>query len=760
MPLTLEASAPAPSLAAAHVDLERLSREQNVLLNSAGVGIAFIRNQAVVRCNPHFAKIFGFATPEEITGLHSADLHLSPEEFQALSRSAYASMARGKTFRTERRMRRHNGQIFWACLSGHLICTETPQDGAIWIIDDIDEHRQHKALLTTTLREKQLLFETAAVGIAYFKLGTLTRCNPHLADMLGYEPATLQKLTNTPTGMHASVAASPLQVLAHISAGSTGSFEGEITLQHRNGHSIECDARSRWVDPLDPSQGEAWILVDITERKHIQAMLTKAQTELERQVFERTNELSATIQTLHQEVEDRKRVQERIHWMAHYDPLTGLPNRTFLAERSKEAIAKAKAHGTPLAVIFLDLDRFKHVNDSLGHKVGDELLQAIAQRLRAVVRERDTVARLGGDEFILLLPGANAQGAARVAGKLQAASLEPYQIGHHELSMAPSMGIALFPQDGEDIDSLTQSADVAMYHAKLEGRNTYRFFTPQMHAKSVRALQLENAMRRALERKEFALHYQPQICMHSGTIRSVEALLRWNQAELGAISPAEFIPVAEDSGQILQIGEWVLRQAIGQLRTWHDAGFHHLKVSVNLSAIQFNQPQLPELVNRILQEANIAPHFLELELTEGVAIHDPKAATLTMDALHESGIWLSMDDFGTGYSSLSQLKRFQIYKLKIDQSFIRDLDHDSNDRAIVSAIVRMAQALGMQTTAEGVETQQQLDFLRKQGCDEAQGYWFSKPIAAEKISHLLQSYQPWLPHTPQQTGPDELHALI
>ena len=282
-----------------------------------------------------------------------------------------------------------------------------------------------------------------------------------------------------------------------------------------------------------------------------------------------------------------------------------------------------------------------------------------------------------------------------------------------------------------------------MYHSKLDGRNTYRFFTPQMHAKSVRALRLENALRRALERNEFSLHYQPQICLHTGEIRSVEALLRWNQAELGAVSPAEFIPVAEDSGQILQIGEWVLRTAIGQLRIWHQQGFSQLKVAVNISAIQFHQPQLPELISRILQESQISPHSLELELTEGVAIQDPKAATLTMDALRASGIWLSIDDFGTGYSSLSQLKRFQIYKLKIDQSFIRDIGHDSNDRAIVSAIIRMAQALGIQTTAEGVEKQAQLDFLREQGCDEAQGYWFSKPLPETQISSLLRSYRPW-----------------
>jgi predicted signal transduction protein with EAL and GGDEF domain len=367
------------------------------------------------------------------------------------------------------------------------------------------------------------------------------------------------------------------------------------------------------------------------------------------------------------------------------------------------------------------------------------LLVEIARRLRAVVRDRDTVARIGGDEFVLLLPGANAQGAARVAGKLQEASRQAYQIDRHELTIAPSMGIALYPRDGHDIDSLTQAADAAMYHAKQAGRNTYRFFTPQMQAQSLRALQLENALRRALERNQLYLHYQPQITLSTGRVRSVEALLRWEHPELGSVSPAEFIPVAEDSGQILQIGEWVLRSAMQQLQAWRSAGLQDLKVAVNLSAIQFHQQQLPEIINRILLDSDLPPDSLELELTEGVAIHDPRQATATMDRLREHGVRLAMDDFGTGYSSLSQLKRFEIYKLKIDQSFIQDLDHDSNDRAIVSAIIRMAQALGMQTTAEGVETEAQLEFLREQGCDEAQGYHFSRPLAPDALETFLRS---------------------
>lgn len=455
-------------------------------------------------------------------------------------------------------------------------------------------------------------------------------------------------------------------------------------------------------------------------------------------MHQRTRQLSETVENLHREINDRKHDQERIYWLAHYDPLTGLPNRTLLAERSHHAIRAASEGGTPLAVIFLDLDHFKHVNDSLGHRVGDALLVEIAKRLRAVVRDKDTVSRLGGDEFILLLPGANAHGAARVAGKLQEASRQHYQIGHHELTMAPSMGIALFPQDGADFDTLTQSADVAMYRAKLDGRNTYRFFTPEMQAQSVRALLLENALRRALERNQLHLHYQPQITIATGEIRSVEALLRWEHPDLGSISPAEFIPIAEDSGQILQIGEWVMQTALDQLQHWHTMGMDWLAMAVNLSALQFRQPQLPELVSRLLDSTSLRANRLELELTEGVAVDDPRSAIATMDQLHARGVRMSMDDFGTGYSSLSQLKRFQIYKLKIDQSFVRDLGNDSNDRAIVSAIIRMAQALGIRTTAEGVETSEQLSYLREQGCDEAQGYYFSKPLPAHQITALLQ----------------------
>lgn len=740
MSLFLGAVEKSLSLSTAYHLLARESPQPDHLLDGVPVGIALIKHRSIQCCNPYFAKITGFTDSTHAVGIQNVDFFPSRAAFKALERSAHSVLTQGQPFKTELQLRHRKGHLFWASLTGRLLHPQQPQDGALWVIDNLDEERQYRALLAADLQTKQQLFAATAAGVAYFRQGALTHCTPHLAHMLGYAAEQLIAQTNIPHSLFGSN--SPLHVLAQISTGSHGEFNGELTLRHAQGHYLECEARSRWIDPEDHRQGYVWVLHDISARQNTGLRLSKAQADLEQQYQACAQELSHATHQLQTETQERQRQQKHIDWMTHFDALTGLPNRTYLGTYSPALLQASRQSGDPLAIIFLDLDRFKHVNDSLGHKVGDALLQQIAQRLRTVVRDKDSVVRLGGDEFLVLLPGANQHGAERVAKKLQEASLQPYQIGLHELSMAPSMGIALFPQDGQDIDTLTQSADVAMYHAKKEGRNTYRFFSPQMYAQSVRALLLENAMRRALERDEFTLHYQPQICLHTGEIRSVEALLRWHQPQIGHISPAEFIPVAEESGQILKIGEWVLRQAIQQLQIWRRAGFQQLKVAVNLSAMQFHQPQLPELISRILLESEIPPAALELELTEGVAINDPQAATLTMDALREKGIWLSMDDFGTGYSSLSQLKRFQIYKLKIDQSFVRDVDRDPNDRAIVSAIIRMAQALGMQTTAEGVETQAQLDFLREQGCDEAQGYWFSKPVSAEHISALLARYQP------------------
>ena len=328
-----------------------------------------------------------------------------------------------------------------------------------------------------------------------------------------------------------------------------------------------------------------------------------------------------------------------------------------------------------------------------------------------------------------------------MAARLLAAVAEPFQIDAYELTTTLSIGIAMYPADGDSFDTLYQRADAAMYRAKQSGRNRYGFYTADLQERTARALLIENAMRRALERDQFELHYQPQVSLATGRTVGTEALLRWRHPDLGWISPAEFIPVAETSGMIVAIGEWVIRTAVHDAKHWLDMQLPLLAVSVNVSAVQFRHAQLPEMVTRCLEEAGLPARRLELELTEGAAVDDPAAALAMMDELHDRGVRLSMDDFGTGYSSLSYLKRFQIYKLKIDQSFVRDLEDDANDRAIVSAIIRMAQALGMLTTAEGVETEGQLEFLREHGCQEGQGYYFSRPLPASAFEAYLREHQ-------------------
>jgi len=438
------------------------------------------------------------------------------------------------------------------------------------------------------------------------------------------------------------------------------------------------------------------------------------------------------------DITEKKQAEERIQRLALFDQLTGLPNCTELQTRFKFALNLAQRHGKQMALMFLDLDRFKNVNDTLGHSVGDQLLMAVSQRLKTTLREEDTLSRLGGDEFILLLPDATEEGAREVAMKLIEAAAQPYQIDQYELINTISIGITIYPQDGADFETLSKNADAAMYRVKRAARNDLCFFTEEMQANSVRSLQLVNALHHALARNELQVHYQPQIAMQDGRIIGAEALLRWTHPELGAVSPAEFIPIAEDSGQILQIGEWVLRTAVQQLKTWMNQGLPAMVMAVNLSAVQFRHPNLIEMVTRILDEAGVPAELLEIELTEATAMDNPATAIDIMNRLHERGIRMSIDDFGTGYSSLSYLKKFKVYKLKIDQSFVRDISHDPDDKAIVTAIINLASSMGLQTIAEGVETASQLAYLRLQGCDEVQGYYFSRPVPADAFEAFVQ----------------------
>jgi diguanylate cyclase (GGDEF)-like protein/PAS domain S-box-containing protein len=428
---------------------------------------------------------------------------------------------------------------------------------------------------------------------------------------------------------------------------------------------------------------------------------------------------------------DKKRADAQIERLALFDQLTGLPNRAQLQDRFKFALQLAQRGGGAMALMFLDLDHFKNINDTLGHSIGDQLLIEVAKRLKAVLREEDTLSRLGGDEFILLLPDTNQEGARQVALKLIANVAQSCQIEQYELVNTVSIGIAMYPQDGHDFETLSKNADTAMYRVKRAARNDFCFFTQEMQANSARSLQLVNALRHALARNELSLAYQPMVTIQDARVIGAEALLRWHQPELGPISPAEFIALAEESGQILEIGEWVLRSAVAQLGRWLQSGLPPMIMAVNLSAVQFRHPNLLEMVTRILDEAGVPHSALELELTEATAMDNPDTAIAIMNRLHEHGIRMSIDDFGTGYSSLSHLKKFKVSKLKIDQSFVSDIINDSDDKAIVKAIINMARSLGLKTIAEGVETVSQLDWLRLQGCDEVQGYFFSQPLSAD-----------------------------
>jgi len=424
--------------------------------------------------------------------------------------------------------------------------------------------------------------------------------------------------------------------------------------------------------------------------------------------------------------------------LAQHDFLTGLPNRILLTERFTQAIGQAHRHGKQVALLFLDLDYFKHINDSLGHAIGDLLLQSVAERLAAGVRATDTLCRQGGDEFVILLAEIEKpQDAANVAEKLLAAFAAPQLIDGHELHVTLSIGISVYPDDGGDVDVLMQKADTAMYHAKAIGRNNSQFFRPDMNIRAIRRLFVGSGLRRAIRQGEFLLHYQPQIDLVSGAITGVEALVRWLDPEHGLIFPAQFIPIAEENGLIVPIGQWVLREACRQVQAWLNAGLSAVPVAVNISAVEFSQKHFLDDVGLILKETGLAPRYLELELTESILMSDADSSPSVLDALKAMGVHLAIDDFGTGYSSLSYLKRFPIDTLKIDQSFIRDIVTDVDDATIVSAVIGMGKNLRQRVIAEGVETREQLEFLQARFCDEAQGFQFSHPLPAEDFARLL-----------------------
>jgi diguanylate cyclase (GGDEF)-like protein/PAS domain S-box-containing protein len=424
--------------------------------------------------------------------------------------------------------------------------------------------------------------------------------------------------------------------------------------------------------------------------------------------------------------------------LAHHDALTDLPNRLLLNDRLAQAIELGRRHRRPLAVLFMDLDRFKHINDSLGHVVGDQLLRSVAERLMLCVRSSDTVSRPGGDEFVLVLTEMDEAGHATISAKKALdAVAEPHHIAGHELHLSASIGVSIYPDDGQDAETLMRNADIAMYHAKELGRGRYQFFQPDMNVRAVERQSLEDGMRRALDRQEFVLHYQPKMDLEMGVIIGAEALLRWHHPDRGVLQPTQFVPIAEDSGLIVPIGRWVLRNACLQARAWQDSGLLPIPVAVNVSAVEFRSAGFLEGVRRILEQTRLEPRYLELEVTESVLLAHGKSTISLLLGLNTLGVRLALDDFGTGYSNLSYLKEFPIDALKVDESFVRGITSDRNGAAIVRAVITLGRSLNQRVIAEGIETAEQLAFLRAHHCGEGQGFYFNRPLTAEQFAKLL-----------------------
>ncbi|MBL8521298.1 MAG: EAL domain-containing protein [Betaproteobacteria bacterium] len=587
-----------------------------------------------------------------------------------------------------------------------------------------------------TLLKYEAILQNASVGIAFTKDRAFQHANRAFEELFGWGPGELAgqpgRVVWPSDAEYAEVGAAVGPRLAQGEA-----VELERRMSHRSGTSFWCRLQARPVDPRAPALGGTiWIIEDVTERRQAVESLRELNEQLEQRVRERTQALEQANERLKHEVEDRQQAEARAQHIALHDVLTGLPNRRLLNDRLVQSLAQAKREGWQLAVMFIDLDRFKNINDTLGHAVGDEVLREMARRLSTILRDSDTVARVGGDEFVVVLSHAQPGDLVTITTKMMSELSMPVTSDGQELRVTPSIGVASFPADADDPLRLLSQADAAMYHAKSKGRRNVQFYASSMsHARQER-LKLENDLHHALARKQLELYYQPRIDLRSGAVASFEALIRWHHPEHGTVEPGVFIPIAEDSGLIMPIGDWVIDEACRQLTRWHEAGMPFASVSVNISARQFFDTRLPDRVRRALEAATLDGSQLELEITESVLMAHTTETQSVFAGLKDLGVKLSIDDFGTGFSSLAYLKRFQVDNLKIDHSFVRDIGTDADDAAIVQAIVGLARSLQLRVIAEGVETREQLAFLADCGCDEAQGYLFARPLPVAEAQRI------------------------
>ena len=613
--------------------------------------------------------------------------------------------------------RRKNGQLF----DVEIVCHGVKFRGidAMFVsAQDVTERRRSAELLRNSEMKYRVLFEDSADACWLTDEKRVLDCNSAALEMFGFavgeempQPSELSPPLQ-PDGTRSSEAAARRNAEAH----RDGRAQFEWLHRRRNGE-------------LFPAEVSLTVLTLSGKRM--------------------------TLGTI-RDISDRKQAEEQVQFLAYYDALTGLPNRTLAMDRLEQALAIARRHKERVAVLFLDLDRFKIYNDSLGHEFGDLLLGKVGQRLKSCAREEDTVARIGGDEFIIVLSSVKDLAAAGVAAeRLMKSLVRDFTIQGRAVNIGCSLGISLFPEHGGDSETLIKNADAAMYCAK-DGRNNFRFFTREMHTQSMERSAIESNLRRALERKEFFLVYQPQMEIESGRITGVEALIRWQHPELGLVTPDKFISIAENSGLILPIGEWVLRTACGQARRWQQEGLLAGPMAVNVSPVQFRHEGFADLIRDVLRETRLPPEQLELELTEGLLLHNADVTSTVLQELKEMGLKLAIDDFGTGYSSLSYLRQFPVSKLKIDASFVREVNANPDDALIIVAIISMAKSLKLRVIAEGVENEAQLAFLQEYGCDEIQGHFFSRPIMAAEVTAILAG-----PRTSRKTlatGPHRLGA--
>ena len=707
------------------------------IMTNASFTILFTRNRVVTRYNRSFCEMFGY-DGDEALGIAGRALYPSDAVYDQLGKEASPLLSVGSPFQTEVEMVRKDGTEMWVQVIAFVVNPEDPSRGTIWIIEDRTKQKRAEESLRNALLENQAILDSAVLGIAVVEDGYNLRCNTKMEELFGYGPGEINGLSvQSLYPDKASWDEARIETSRNFHSGRISM--GEYQLVRKDGTMFWARLSGRPFDLSKATGRSVWVVDDITARREAADAIRRARDELEVRVLERTAELAGANTLLQAEIVERRQAEARVHHMAYHDSLTGLPNRALLADRLDRAMMAAQRSDRKLAVMFLDLDRFKTINDSLGHLTGDYLLKEVANRLCRAVRASDTVARLGGDEFVVLVPGIReASECNQVAEKIIDALASPIPFEGRMLHITPSIGICIYPDDGGDVETLMRHADAAMYHAKASGRNNYQFFTQTMNQAASQHFELESSLRGAMARREFELFYQPIIDTGTRRIHTLEVLLRWRRGGIELVQPDQFIPIMEENGLIVPVGEWVMRRACEQSVEWLRQGFDPVPLAVNLSPRQFMNRGLIQSIRSILDETGIDPTLIEFEITETALMQHGEQTLEILGQINRMGIRLSIDDFGTGYSSLAYLKRFPVRKVKIDRAFIKDLEDSAEDRAIVAAIIALSNSLQLSVVAEGVESEGQYKLLRENGCQYAQGFLFSQPVEAHEVMALVR----------------------